>query len=233
MFKPTQKITLEKKDKLTLRQKLGKLKHIQRPKLTRESFSKRKIFTAIFALLFLVSAAGLLYPLLPEISYRLNPPKADKIVYALSHSSDFVPIPEAKFPDTNRLVIPKIGVDSEILEGETILVLNHQEGVWHEPKAINPTEDGNMVLAGHRLQYMPPNTTTFYNLDKIAEGDKIVIYWQQKDYIYEVKSKYEVTPDQVEIKDSHKDIPHELTLYTCTPLYTSERRLVVKATLLS
>ncbi len=216
-----------------LKEKLASLRHLHRPHITRKSFTKRRIITGVFLIMFLVSSALLIYPALPEISYRLNPPKADKIVYALSHSADFVPIPEAKFPDTNRLVIPKIGVDSEILEGDTILVLNYKEGVWHEPKAINPTENGNMVLAGHRLQYMPPNATTFYNLDKIEEGDKIVIYWQQKDYIYVVNSKFEVTPDQVEIKDSHKDIPHELTLYTCTPLYTSERRLVVKAVLLS
>ncbi|MFS8130521.1 MAG: sortase domain-bontaining protein [Candidatus Dojkabacteria bacterium] len=49
--------------------------------------------------------------------------------------------------------------------------------------------------------------------------------------MYEVYTTFEVTPDHIEILND-SGIKHELTLYTCTPIYTSDRRLVVKAKLI-
>jgi len=73
----------------------------------------------------------------------------------------------------NRLVIPKIGVDSEILEGSSLDVLLTKEGVWREPYDSTPDQDGNVMIAGHRFQYLPPNTHTFYNLEEVTAAIKL------------------------------------------------------------
>lgn len=89
-----------------------------------------------------------------------------------------------------------------------------------------------MVIAGHRFQYLPPNTNTFYNLEDLKLDDKIIVFWKGKNYVYQVYSTFEVTPEETGIRDNNPDIPHEITLYTCTPLYTSQNRFIVKAKLI-
>ncbi len=84
------------------------------------------------------------------------------------------------------------------------------------------------MIAGHRFQYLPPNTHTFYNLDKLKIGDKLKVFWNGIEFTYEVFKTFEVFPNEVWIRNPEGN-EKELTLYTCTPIYTSEKRLVVKA----
>ncbi len=134
-------------------------------------------------------------------------------------------------------MIPKIGVDSEILEGDTLDILNKKEGVWREPDSSTPENIGNMVIAGHRFQYLPPNTNTFYNLDKLNVNDIIVIYWQKdskiQDFIYKIYDIKEVNPNQTEIRNFDKNLNGQLTLYTCGPnVGEKDKRIVIKAKLI-
>lgn len=133
--------------------------------------------------------------------------------------------------DGNRLFIPKIGVETKILEGNSLDVLLKEEGVWREPDTLKPGTFGNMTLAGHRFQYIPPNTATLYNLDKLQIDDEVRIYWEGKELKYKINRVFEVNPDEVWIKDQPTDA-EEITIYTCTPIYTSEKRLVIKAKLI-
>jgi len=126
----------------------------------------------------------------------------------------------------NRLIIKKIGVDAVIYEGgqETLAL-----GVWHLPRTSTPDKGGNTVLSAHRWKYKPPDPRTFYNLDKLEIGDEIKVYWEGREYNYKIEKIFEVTPDKVEVlAPSNKE---ELTLFTCAPLYSTQRRLVVKADL--
>ncbi len=126
-------------------------------------------------------------------------------------------------PETNTLIIPEIGVDTQILEGKSISVL--KDGLWHRPKTGNPIDGGNMVIAGHRYKWTSgPNT--FYHLPELHKGSRIKIFWQQKKYEYVVSDIYTVSSSAVDIEKPTKD--HELTLFTCT-LLTAEERVVVKA----
>jgi sortase A len=172
-------------------------------------------------------------PLIPELEYRLKPfdenvePKYP-VSYITTEQGD--PIKEY-VTNGNRLFIPKIGVDTQILEGLSEKILSVKEGAWRDPNTAAPTIEGNMVIAGHRFQYLPPNTTTFYHLDKLTVGDTVRVYWEGKEYVYEVNNIFEVEPDQIWIKEQGSE--KELTLYTCTPVFTSEKRLVVKAKLIN
>lgn len=132
-----------------------------------------------------------------------------------------------KVPTSNVMVIPKIGVDSPIMEGLGPEALD--KGVWRRPQSSTPDKGGNTVITGHRFLYAA-GPKTFYHLDKMALGDEFIIFWQGKEYDYEVIDIFTVTPDQVEVED-HTDEPI-VTLYTCTPLWSSSLRLVIRAKLI-
>lgn len=123
----------------------------------------------------------------------------------------------------NRLIIPKIGVNSPIVEGLNDRAL--LRGAWRYPSSSTPDKGGNTVITGHRFRFRPPNNTTFYLLDKISVNDEIVVIWENKEYRYKVKETKVVNPDQTEILNNTDQAI--LTLYTCTPLFTTKQRLVV------
>ena len=129
----------------------------------------------------------------------------------------------ADIPKDNRLVIPKLALDQHIYEGDSPYLVN--QGVWANPKTSTPPEGGNMVLIGHRFTYNGP--ATFYSLDKVAVGDNIVIYWQGKEYDYPVSSTRVVPSTDTSVEDFTSQA--QLTIYTCTPLWSAKNRLVVIA----
>lgn len=127
-------------------------------------------------------------------------------------------------PKDNRLVIPVIGLNEPIEESRSISTLN-DGGTWHRPGTPTPPENGNSVIVGHRFFYSAP--ATFFHLDKVKVGDQMAVYWQGKELIYKVTDKQVVPPDAGYIEGPTKD--RRLTIYTCTPLWTSKSRLVLTA----
>jgi sortase A len=106
-------------------------------------------------------------------------------------------------------------------------------GVAHIPETSLPWSYGaqrNVYLAGHRMGFRGTwSRMIFYNLDKLKEGDKVVL----KDrtghtYEYRVSETFLADPadswvmGQVRGRDM-------LTLQTCTPYPTFEKRLIVRA----
>lgn len=130
---------------------------------------------------------------------------------------------------TPRVIIEKIGVDAKIVEGDNARRALNQ-GIWRMPIGSTPDRGGNTILTAHRYKFLPPNTNTFYLLDKLAVGDRIDVQWQGKQFTYQVKETKVVTPQTVEILANTKE--PQLTLFTCTPLFTSTNRLVVIAALI-
>lgn len=126
--------------------------------------------------------------------------------------------------DENRLIIKKIGVDAPII------VTNSEKeglakGVWLYPNGKKPNEPGNVIISGHRYKYLPPNSVTFYSLDKIGKGDEIIVTWNKDKYIYKVNQTKIVEPnDRTVVVQTDQNI---ITLITCHPLFTSKQRLIV------
>lgn len=143
----------------------------------------------------------------------------------VEESEDIVVV-EPQIPQDNRIIISKISVDASIVEGENELALDI--GMWHLPDSSTPNKGGNTVITGHRFLYTSgPNT--FFNLDKVTIDDTILVYWEGKEYKYKIYEITIVTPDRVDIEaNTNESI---LTLYTCTPLWTNTKRLVIKAIL--
>lgn len=100
-------------------------------------------------------------------------------------------------------------------------------GFWHFPESKAPGERGNVVVIGHRFDKLPPDPETFYHLDKVTVGDKITIYQKNHEYVYTVTQTAIIAKDDISVIQNTSD--YRLTLITCTPLWTAEKRLVVIA----
>src|SRR5829696_8439064 len=107
------------------------------------------------------------------------------------------------------------------------------QGVIHLPGTSYPwsdTPERNVYLAGHRLGW--PGTGShlvFYRLNELGRGDRITLRDREgRRYDYTVMESFEVGPlDRwVTGRVRGRDL---LTLQTCTPIPTFEKRLIVRA----
>ena len=126
-----------------------------------------------------------------------------------------------------EIKIDPIDVQGYIYQGETSETMS--QGFWHYPISQYPGEKGNVVIIGHRFQHIPPAKNTFYNLDKLKIGDEIVIRHTEGEYKYIIVDIEITDPTDISILENTDD--YRLTLVTCTPLWTSEKRLVITAKL--
>lgn len=126
-------------------------------------------------------------------------------------------------PKDNRLIIPKIALNDTLVEGQSTWTVN--KGVWRWYWGSTPGKGGNTVLIGHRWTYDPNPAGVFYHLDLLKKGDKIAVYWQQKRYLYQVTRTEVVGPNDTRLVQPTKE--PTLTMYTCTPMFTSKYRLFV------
>lgn len=124
----------------------------------------------------------------------------------------------------NTLIIPSINVNGEIHEGEDEQTMN--KGLWRIPHSSTPDKSSNTVIVAHRFMWTS-GAKTFYHLDKVNPGEEITLIWNKKKYIYKVHETKIVAPQETYIESPTKQ--PQLTLYTCHPLWTSDKRLVVIA----
>lgn len=221
-------------------------------------FKTRKFWIILSLIVFLVVSGLVAWPYTYALKYELNKPEENTIEYSVSDPKLLLPselrspnadpekvkdaLAKLKFKNrlatNNRLVIPKIAVDTPVVEGSNLDVLLREEGAWREPESTKPTENGNMVIAGHRFQYLPPNTSTFYNLNKVGNGDKILVYWKEDgknlDFVYEVYETLTVNPEDTFVRNFDPKNNKEITLYTCGPEVGADtKRIVVKARIIT
>lgn len=171
----------------------------------------------------------ILYPFLPQAEFYIKQLSMDEDDFGrLLHWEERSRRSDGdEMPDENMLRIDSIGILVEIVDGADESALDR--GAWRRPDTSTPDMGGNTVITGHRFKYLPPRNLTFYHLDKLEEGDEVIVYWKGIEYDYKVGEIFEVHPDRVDIEENTGD--SRLTLYTCTPLWTAAKRLVVVAEL--
>ena len=221
---------------------MPKLKIAQRKSLWRRTLQpftrskKSKLALIALGIIAIVSFILLVLPYLPKLRFWLFRPKINAAPYAQAATnksrsgSQSVQNPTAK-EQGNRLVIPSIGVNAEVIEGANIWVIAKNQGVWHETRGTNPTKPGNIVLAGHRWLYTTTNGGYFYNLPEVKNDDKIYYVWETKTYEYQVYNRKTVQPTQIDIRNNDPSVANKLTLYTCYPLGSTAKRFVIEARL--
>ncbi len=146
-------------------------------------------------------------------------------------------------PSDNRIIIPRIDQNIPIVRISSENLIRRdwnaledemqdalQNGVVHYPGTSLPGETGNVVVTGHS-SYFPWDAGRFKDvfalLIDVVEGDKIVVYYGQDKYIYEVDEIEIVLPEDIEVlKQTPED---KLTLITCYPVGTNLKRLIVSA----
>jgi LPXTG-site transpeptidase (sortase) family protein len=136
------------------------------------------------------------------------------------------PKQEEPKPLPARIEIPDLGVSAEvkaggIVEGRWLL---EEDVVMVLPESGRPAEGFNTVLYAHNRPDL------FGHLNQLADGAIIILKTGDKDYQYELFSREQVAPDQLDRLFS--DIPDTITLFTCDGWFDSQR-LVVKAKLVS
>lgn len=189
-------------------------------------------FSAVLLVAYLVAL-----PLYPSIKFRLTHDKAGLAIEAQDADKVKAAVQNFKssFPDAeyavspNRIIITKIGLNAPIVES-TNADYGLSKGSWRVPESSTPDKGSNTVITGHRFKYLPPNNLTFYLLDKLEEGDIVSTIWEDKDYYYKVSEIKIVDATELSILEPTEEAI--LTLFTCHPIYSTEKRLVVKARLI-
>jgi sortase A len=122
-----------------------------------------------------------------------------------------------------KLYIDSINVEGNIFQGVDSHTMD--KGFWHFPASVYPGQQGNSVIISHRYLHIPPAKDTFYNLDKVRKGDSILIEQEDNKYTYIVSEVKVVEKNDVSVLQDSLD--YQITLITCTPLWTSKQRLAV------
>lgn len=119
-----------------------------------------------------------------------------------------------------RIVIPSAGIDAPV--AEVGVVIEDGEPRWetawhaagHHVDSAMPGQPGNMVISGHVSVADRRNLPVFATLDRVREGDEIVVYAGAAAYRYVVESIAVVDPGATEVLRS--DARATVTLITCT-----------------
>jgi LPXTG-site transpeptidase (sortase) family protein len=193
---------------------------------------RKPISTLAFVSVFLACGYLAWYnfsPYWPAVEYRLQ---HLFVASTPAVSDNSTPDPRVQTLGTNTLLIPGIDVEAKILQLKSIDQL--YDNSWILPWGSTPEKGGNTVIVAHRYlrrkQTSEEDIKTFYNLPTMKAGDLVYLNYKGKKYEYQVFETMEVGTKDVWIEDNTAD--PMLTLYTCTPLWTSDRRFVVRAKLL-
>jgi sortase A len=130
------------------------------------------------------------------------------------------------------LTVEALGIyDVPVYDSATRWAMDN--GISHIPETSlpwSPTPQRNVYLAGHRLGW--PGTWShlvFYHLDKLGTGDTVVLRDRQgRRYEYEVTETFITDPTDSWVMGqvAGRDM---VTLQTCTPIPSFEKRIVVRA----
>ena len=122
-----------------------------------------------------------------------------------------------------RLLIPKIGVSYEVVQGTDTGDL--ELGPGHYASTSFPGLGETVAIAGHRTTYLAP----FRNINELHRGDRIELQMPYGTFHYVVQGQRVVTPNAWWIT---RDRGYErLVLSACNPLYSASQRIAVFAKL--
>lgn len=149
------------------------------------------------------------------------------------------PTLDTKVGPEPRMIIPKINVDAPVVYdvpslAEATIQNALKDGIIHYPipgASANPGEKGNSVFLGHSSNDVFDDGNykfIFVQLEQMKEGDTFYINYNSVRYTYSVTATETILPTEVTklIKPSDKPT---VTLVTCTPVGTAEKRFLVHA----
>ena len=162
-----------------------------------------------------------------------------KQLIAKSNKSD-TPLDIQITPFENRLVIPKIGKNipmvevtkkrvADINELQDVFMQELEKWVVRYPGSAKPGTEGTTFIFWHssNFPWVPGDyNNVFALLDKVVYDDPIIVYFDQKKYVYKIREKQVIHPGDVAVLKRNKKV-NEITLMTCWPVGTTLKRLVI------
>jgi len=130
------------------------------------------------------------------------------------------------------LTIEAIGIyNAPVFDSDSQWAL--AKGVAHNPQTSLPWSQSaqrNVYLAGHRMGYRGTwSRMIFYNLDKLRRGEEVLLKDRAgNSYRYRVSEVFIADPTDVWVMGQVRG-RDMVTLQTCTPYPTFEKRLMVRA----
>jgi sortase A len=124
-----------------------------------------------------------------------------------------------------RIEMPRIGVDKIVVAGVDKSDL--KKGPGHYPETPLPGQLGNSAIAGHRTTFGQP----FFDVDKLDEGDEIILTTLTGRYVYRVTGQVIVSPSDYQVISTTDPARATLTLTSCHPKYTARERIIIFAEL--
>lgn len=134
-----------------------------------------------------------------------------------------LPVPTPSPQQAVRIQIPAIDVDAPVVQGDGWDQL--KKGVGQLIGTPNPGQSGNMVLSAHNDVF----GQIFRHLDQLEDGDEVILYTNQRAYVYKVSQTQIVEPTQVEVLASTQE--PVVTLISCYPYMVDNQRIVITAVL--
>lgn len=181
-----------------------------------------KVFKYLLPILLIVSAIGIFGINRKTVALTSKSTSASKTTKTPTYT-DF------------HLLIPSLDISAPVIadvngKNKETYFKALQGGVAHFNGTAKPGENSNVFIFGHSSYYLwdaGDYKTIFKNLEDIKVGDEISLWYQKKEYKYKVTETKVVEPTEISVL---KPTPEEqLTLMTCVPPGTAEKRLIVIA----
>ena len=164
-----------------------------------------------------------------QLTQEWNDPGDNPVVAPTTGAPAPTALPAPPGGSIARLYIPRLGKHWVVVQGVQPADIRYAPG--HYPDTALPGQVGNFSIAGHR------SPAIFWDLDRMQNGDKIVVETKSTYFVYTMTSREIVLPTALEVVAPVPDQPGVapskafMTLTTCNPKYNNYQRLIVHAVL--
>lgn len=147
--------------------------------------------------------------------------------------------PSAGLPEDEnalKLSIPRLDIEDVVVpSGKTQKELDDQGIIRLADSGLPWMEGSNTFVVGHALGFMRTRVPyVFYELDKMRPGDEILVEDPRGEtYTFRVYDYMVVRPNDVWVTYPTDDGRTTISLQSCTPVPTFEKRLIVRAELVA
>lgn len=141
-----------------------------------------------------------------------------------------------EFYQEDSIHIPKIEVEAPLTFSASEAIADIDEalnrGVAHYPSSVLPGEEGKIIVLGHSAPEDWPKVKyhhVFNRLNELEKDNEIIIYFQNKQYRYQVISKSFVEPGTELNPSLLTNSKSVLFLVSCWPPGKLYQRIVIEA----
>lgn len=206
------------------------------------AWGKRWLFLVVFLIVFFLSFCVLLaLDVVPDANFAIASPAPQVVVDAPTPSPLSPNVADAFTSSTGenpvKVDIPSLKISAPISNPDTTNIQKLDDlllsGAVRYPTSGLLGKNGNVVLFGHSAEYYPivnnPWYKTFDNIEKLKQGDLIIVSSSDRAYTYAVDTVAEMnaTEDAIPLQVEGQ----KLTLSTCDTFGKKSDRHVVTATL--